>query len=167
MAQASDTWADTWPELTSRGLAAPVRVGIDNRTMKVITGWAHVEQSIARLFRTRFHRRVLRRWLGSFVPHLLGELATYQNITRFYGAIATAIDLWEPCFRVEEVRLVNADGTDAQTNTVANRLRLGHITFRVTGVYMPRGHLGDFTPESRRSIFFRGTGTGSWERLEI
>lgn len=160
-------WGDTWPDLVTRGIAAPVRVGIDNRTGKVIAGWPHVEQSIARLFSTRFHERVLRRWLGSFVPHLLGELATKTNILRFYTAIATAISLWEPCFRVEEVRIVNVDGSDGVTSVIAGRLRMGHVTFRVTGVYMPRGHLGDFTPEARRSILFRGTGTGNWERFEL
>lgn len=167
MAESSNPWGDSWADMTSRGVAAPVRVGIDNRTGKVIMGWPHVEQSIARLFATRFHERVLRRWLGSFVPHLLGELGTLQNILRFYTAIATAIELWEPCFAVEEVRLVNGDGSDARTSVVAQRLRLGHISFRVTGVYMPRGHLGDRTPESRRSILFRGTGTGNWERFEL
>lgn len=157
---------ETWPDLARRGVAAPVRVGIDNRTGKVLTGWGHVQQSIARLFATRFHERVLRRWLGSFVPHLLGELATLENLLRFYSAIATAIDLWEPCFSVQRVRLVNRDGTDANLSSYANKLRLGHATFAVEGIYMPRGHLGDRTPETRRTIYFRGSGTGSWERFE-
>lgn len=167
MAQGGGAWGNTWPELETRGIAAPVSVGIDNRTGKVISGWEHVEQSIMRGMATRFHERGLRRWVGCYVPHLLGELATLQNILRFYGAIATFLDLWEPRFRVAEVRLVNSDGSDAHTSVVAQRLRLGHVTFRVTGVYMPRGHLGDFTPESRRSILFRGTGTGNWERLTL
>jgi phage baseplate assembly protein W len=164
---ASDTLTDTWPDLADRGVIVPARVGVDRRTWRMVTGWEHTAQNIQRLFATRFHARPLRRWVGSFVPHLLGELATRENILRFFTAIATALDLWEPCFSVERVRLVNADGTEANVGAYANKVRVGHVTFAVTGLYMPRGHLGDRTPEGRRTIYFRGTGTGSWERLQF
>jgi phage baseplate assembly protein W len=149
------------------GTLSPVRVGIDNRTGKMLIGWPHVAMCIARLFTCRFHERVLRRWLGSLVPHLLGENATRNNILRYFSAIATAIDLWEPCFRVAYVNVCDLQGNIQDTATIANRLRVGQIAFRVRGYYMPRGHLGDFTVESVRDIYFVGTGTGVIERLQI
>jgi phage baseplate assembly protein W len=146
---------------------APVRVGIDNRTGKVLIGWPHTEQNIGRLFTCRFHERVLVRWLGSLVPHLLGENATRNNILRYFSAIATAIDLWEPCFRVVYVNVCDLQGNILDVATIANRLRVGKIAFRVRGNYMPRGHLGDFTVESVRDIYFVGTGSGVIEKLQI
>lgn len=166
MPPANEDLSDYFPDAASRGLAVPVRVGMSNRTGKILIGWDHVAQSIARLFKTRFHERVLRRWLGSFVPHLLGELATRENVVRYFSAISTAIDLWEPCFRVERVQPCDVQGNITGVQDVmARRLRIGGISFRVEGLYMPRGHLGDFTVESRRSIVFIGTGTGLIVRL--
>ena len=101
-----------WPDLARGAIPlAPVRVGMDRFTGKMLIGWPHVRQSMATIFATRFHERVLRRWVGSFVPHLLGESAVPRIITRFYWAIASAIDLWEPCYAIQRVRIMNRDGT--------------------------------------------------------
>lgn len=109
--------------------------GIDRRTGKIISGWPHVQQSLAVIFSTRFSERVMRRWFGSFVPALLGRDLTKTTILRFWTAVCVAIDLWEPRFRVTKITPFGSP----------DDLRTGKIGFAVTGVYYPRGHLGDYS----------------------
>ena len=156
---------DAWPDLKlGRIVLSPVRVGMDRRTGKMITGWRHTSQSIEVIFSTPFHERVLRRWVGSFVPHLLGESGVDRTITRFYWAIMTSIELWEPNYRIWRVRVERRNNQDeVQTLTSPEELRLGHLTTRNEGVHMPRGHLGDPTPEARRALGLIGVGNGIWE----
>src|SRR5262245_46765668 len=149
-----------WPDLATAGATLkPVGVGMDRRTGRLLSGWAHTHQSMAMIFETRFHERVLRRWVGSFVPHILGESAVPRIILRFYWAIASAIDLWEPRYGIQRVSIASPDdSSDAKTS--AEELRLGGITTQVMGVFRPRGHLGDPTPEQRRIGGFVGTLSG-------
>jgi phage baseplate assembly protein W len=143
-----DVWKDIWPE---RGQAplAPVRVGVNDRTGKLMIGWPHVEQSIGKLYATRYHERILRQWVGSFVPHLLGKNIVASTFTRFFWAMAVALDLWEPCYRIARIR-VEARHTGASL-TSPEEIRTGHVSFAHEGVYMPRGHLGDRTPLAQRA----------------
>lgn len=115
--------------------------GIDRRSGQVLTGWPHVEQSLQVIFTTQFGERIMRRWFGSFVPELLGRNMTNATILRFWTAVCTAIDLWEPRFRVTKITPYGS----------AMDLRTGKIGFAIIGVYYPRGHLGDY------SIFVRNT----------
>src|SRR6266576_1165634 len=93
-----------WPDLLNQqAVIAPARNGVDRHTGKMLQGWAHVEQSMELIFATPFHERIMRRWVGSFVPALLGESTVPRIITRFFWAIATSIDLWEPNYRVKQV----------------------------------------------------------------
>ncbi|WP_262027575.1 hypothetical protein [Microvirga sp. Mcv34] len=146
--------------------ATAVRVGVDRRTGKILQGWDHVEQSIASILSTRFHERILREWVGSFVPHMLGESATPEVISRHFWAIATAVSLFEPCYRITRVRLRNPEALDSEEaiEAAVDRLRSGHLQYWLEGVYMPRGHLGDFTPEGRRSVGLIDRGGGIWDR---
>jgi phage baseplate assembly protein W len=111
--------------------------GIDRDTGKVLTGWNHVMQSLTVIFTTFFGERVMRRFFGSFVPKILGKPMTPTTIVRFWTAICVAIDMWEPRYRV--TRIIPRGSPD--------EMRLGNLGFQVEGVYMPRGHLGDKTPE--------------------
>jgi hypothetical protein len=152
-----------WPDLRNgRIVLNPVRIGMDRRTGKMLTGWDHVIQSMLLIFSTRFHERVLRRWCGSFVPHLIGENATTYTIARFYWAIATGIDLWEPNYRIQRVRVASRD--DGTLMTSAEELRTGHLTTGMDGVYRPRGHLGNDMPEVRRAVGLVSRGYNLWER---
>jgi phage baseplate assembly protein W len=151
-----DYWGDIWPGYNRPAPIIPVRVGVDRKTWRPIFGFNHVFMSMTALFETRYHERVLRRWVGSLVPHLLGELATIQNITRFYFAFGTSLDLFEPGFQIRRVYVRKApqDNPEAEPlalNTV-NKLRAGAIRFQHDGVFMPRGHLGDPTPADRRHV---------------
>jgi len=151
-----DWWGDIWPGYNNPVPLAPVRIGVDRQTFKPIAGFRHVFQSMTILYATRYHSRVLRRWVGSLVPHLLGELTTQQNITKFYYAFASALDLFEPGYQIRRVYVAQLPNSPSNIEgrqlTSANEIRKGGITFRHDGVYMPRGHLGDRTSEDRRRI---------------
>jgi uncharacterized protein len=163
---------DAWPDLRlGRIVLAPVRVGMDRKTGRMITGWKHVEQSLTVIFATRFHERVLRRWVGSFVPHLLGESAVERTVLKFYWAIAASIELWEPNYRVKKIEIATRgdrpiEDDDAQL-TSPDELRMGHISTRNIGVYRPRAHLGDNSAEIRRQFGLIGIGNGIWETTPL
>ena len=80
---------------------------------------------------TRYHERVLRRWAGSFVPHILGESAIPRVITRFFWAIASSIELWEPNYRVTRVRIEQRE--DGSRLTSVEQLRAGQMSNRIEG----------------------------------
>jgi phage baseplate assembly protein W len=153
---------DMWPDLKNgRIVLNPVRIGMDRVTGKVLTGWDHVIQSMLLIFSTRYHERVLRRWCGSFVPHLIGQNATEPTIARFYWAIATGIDLWEPNYRITRVRVGRR--IDGSVLTSAEELRTGHLTTSMDGSYRPRGHLGNDQPQQRRAVGLVSRGYNMWE----
>jgi uncharacterized protein len=157
-----DPTLDMWPDLREGRIALnPVRIGMDRVTGKVLTGWDHVIQSMLLIFSTRYHERVLRRWVGSFVPHLVGENATDHTIARFYWAIATGIDLWEPNYRIQRVRVSNRDNGTMLTSP--EELRTGRLTTSMDGVYRPRGHLGNDQPQVRRAVGLVSRGYNLWE----
>lgn len=158
-----DPTLDMWPDLKyGRIVLSPTRIGMDRVTGKVLTGWDHVVQSMLLIFSTRFHERVLRRWVGSFVPHMIGNNATEPTITRFYWAIATGLDLWEPNYRIQRVRVgTRADGSLLSSS---EELRTGRLTTSMEGTYRPRGHLGNDQPQVRRSVGLVSQGYNLWER---
>jgi len=117
--------------------------GLNRDTGKLLDGWPHVVQSLMVIFTTGFGTRVMRRWFGSSVPQLLGESIVPSTVVRFYGAVATAIELWEPRFRVTKVTPLAA---------APEATRGGLLGLRIDGEYRPRGHLGDFTPDGMRTV---------------
>lgn len=159
-----DPVLDMWPDLRQgRIVLNPVRIGMDRYTGKMLTGWDHVIQSMLLIFSTRYHERVLRRWVGSFVPHMLGNNATESTITRFYWSIATGLDLWEPNYRIQRVH--TGKRFDGSLLTSPEELRTGHLSTAMEGVYRPRAHIGDDAPEARRTIGLISRGYNVWERV--
>lgn len=160
-----------WPDLAAgRAIIAPPRNGVNRKTGKICQGWEHTEQSMEVIFATRFHERVLRRWVGSFVPHILGESAVKRIFTRFFWAIVSAIDLWEPNYRIKQVHVMgNAlNGvTPDQRIDAAGLLRIGEVIFRQEGVWMPRGHLGDFTPYQTKNAGLIGNDSQMWDVVPV
>lgn len=112
--------------------------GIDRRTGRPLSGWAHVMQSIDVIFTTRIAERIMRRTFGSAVPSLLGRNLTPETIHRFVVAIVVAIELWEPRFRVRRI------GLSGKTTSVSGG-RQGRIGLRLEGDYRPNALEGDFT----------------------
>lgn len=131
---------------------APVPgTGISRQTGQVLAGWPNVVQSIGVIFTTHFGERVLRRWFGSDVPPLLGRALVPSTVLRFWSAICIALELWEPRFRITSIAPFGSDLD----------IRTGKIGFKVSGIYYPRGHLGDFTPAGPRAFLIGGEGVTS------
>ena len=114
-------------------------VGIDAATGSIVTGWEHVIQSLRDIFDTRFGSRIMREWYGSFVPNLLGRLITPNEVTPYFAAITSAIEQWEPRFRVTRIEVVKVT-------------RDGQLHVFLEGEYRPRATLGDFTVEGARRL---------------
>lgn len=158
-----------WPDLgAGQVLISPPRNGMDRFTGKLLQGWQHVEQSLELIFLTPFHQRVLRRWVGSFVPHVLGEIAVERVITRFYWAISTSIDLWEPDYRIRNVAFMGqATPGDLSPTATEALYRQGNVFFRTEGMWYPRGHLGDFTPYVRQAAGLVTNGGSMWDVVPV
>lgn len=114
-------------------------VGLNAATGGVLEGWPHVVQSLQDIFTTRFGSRIMREWYGSFVPNLLGRNITPNEVTPWFAAVTSAIEQWEPRYRVTRIQVVEVT-------------RSGALHFFLEGEYRPRATLGDFTVEGARRI---------------
>ncbi|MDC7784769.1 hypothetical protein PQJ75_00690 [Rhodoplanes sp. TEM] len=136
--------------------------GIDRQTGRLLDGWDHVEQSVAVIMTTAFGTRMLRRWFGSAVPYLLGRNLTTQTVVQFFTGLIAALEVKEldtglprePRFKITKIVPSNA-----------SEFRVGALHLEITGIYMPRGHLGDFTPLDTRTIVLRQGKTGAFETV--
>lgn len=113
--------------------------GFSRHDFGPLAGWRHVEQSIGVILTTPIGSRVERRAFGSRVPDILDAPQNRFTIMDLAVATAEAIDLWEPRFRLTNVDITQAGGD-------------GQLGLSIQGDYMPRGHLGDLTVDSRRAI---------------
>jgi hypothetical protein len=95
------------------------------------------------------------------VPHLIGQNADEPTIARFYFAICTGIDLWEPNYRINRVRVANR--SDGSLMTSPEELRTGKLQTSMEGTYRPRGHLGNSQPQVRRAVGLVSRGYNLWE----
>lgn len=115
--------------------------GIDRRTGKVLTGLAHVRQSVEVIFTTHFRSRVMRRTFGSAVPALLGRAnLTKPELLRFYTAIHIALALWEP-------RLRSLRAFYPKTQNTPEGARQGRLGLRIRAKYFPNALHGDLTSD--------------------
>lgn len=114
-------------------------VGLNAATGGTITGWEHVVQSLQDIFYTRFGSRIMREWYGSFVPNILGRLITTQEVMPFFVAVTSAIEQWEPRYRVTQIQVVKVT-------------REGALHFFLDGEYRPRAVFGDFSVEGARRV---------------
>ena len=128
-------------------------VGIDRRTGKMLTGWDHVKQSLDVIFTTSFGERVMREYFGSLVPNLLGRNITPEEIVPYFSAVVSAIEQWEPRFRV--TKIVPLEVT-----------RGGLFKFAIDGVYRPRALQGDFTAAGDFRVGGYVDADGRYSRLE-
>lgn len=106
---------------------------LDRHTGAVIDNLSSAYQGVEVIFSTRLGERVMRREFGAGIAELLGRLVTPALFAAFTQLVGTAIDLWEPRFRVRRIFL---------TGTV-DGLRQGSSSLSIEVDYRPRGHLGD------------------------
>lgn len=118
-----------------------MRHGVDPQTGNWLTGWEHCLACLNHLFTTRIGTVPWRRLYGAAIKSLQDRNATSNTIIDFYSAIADAVDKHEPGFRLRTIELVKG-GRD------------GQFQFLVTGIFYPRGHLGDYSIEEDRSNEF-------------
>lgn len=112
-------------------------VGLDRQTGKRISNLESAYQAVTFTLSTRIGDVALLREFGGGVVELLGRAMTPALFAAWKQLIATAIDIWEPRFRV---RRVVATGS-------AEQIRLGHAGLLIEADFRPRGHLGDQTVE--------------------
>ena len=114
-------------------------VGLNAATGRILEGWPHVVQSLQDIFTTRFGSRVMREWYGSFVPHLMGRTISPNEVTPFFAAVTSAIEQFEPRYRVTRIQVVEVT-------------RTGALHVFLEGEYRPRAMFGDYTVEGARRI---------------
>lgn len=119
--------------------------GIDRYTGRPLSDWEHTFQSIQTILSTRLGERVMRRSFGSAVPGILGRNLVPSTLLRFYMAIAIAIELWEPRFRVRSFEYPGSENS-------ADNMRQGQIGIRLVGDYRPRALQGDYTVDAVKTV---------------
>ncbi|WP_137136556.1 GPW/gp25 family protein [Rhizobium sp. FKY42] len=111
--------------------------GIDRHTGKRISNLDSATQAVIFILSTRMGDVPLLREFGGGVVELLGRAVTPALFAAWKQLIATAIDLWEPRFKVRRVLVTGS----------AEKLRMGQAGLLIEADFRPRGHLGDFTVE--------------------
>lgn len=118
-----------------------IGAGVSRYTGKPLDGWEHTVACIDAIFQTPFSTRVLRRWFGSFVPSILGRNIDPPTILMLWTSVYAAL-YFEPRFQLTNIELISS----------ADDARAGHVAFLLTGVYLPRAHLGDQKPSGPKKI---------------
>lgn len=109
--------------------------GLDFETLRPIDNLDHALQSVWVILTTPIGTRVMRRQFGCGAIGLLGRALTPRTVAAWKQLVATAIDLWEPRFRVRRVELLAS----------AEELRRGSARLSLNMDYRPRAHLGDLS----------------------
>lgn len=128
--------------------------GISRHTGKVISNLESAYQGVEVILSTRLGERWFRREFGGGVVELLGRAVTPSLFVAWQQLIGTAIDLWEPRFRV---RAISVDGsTDA--------IRRGELKLSIEADWRPAAHYAVDDPRYSaavdRTVHF-GVGIGS------
>lgn len=107
------------------------RTGIDARTGHVLVGFAHLEQSVAKIVMTMPLERVMLLDFGLAPTRRLGRNISRALVATLYGDLIVAIHKWEPEYRIERLQLASLD-------------RVGGMGVYFEGRYYPEGRLGNY-----------------------
>lgn len=98
---------------------------MNRATGKDIDDLEHLKQSIADLLTTPKGSRVYVRNYGCDLFYLIDRVVNKTTVSLMYGAIAEALDLWEPRLIVTKITM--------------DMIAQGHITLSLDGIYVPDG----------------------------
>lgn len=99
--------------------------GLNASNGTLLTGIAHLRQSIRDILTTPLGARVMRRDYGSQLPRLVDAPINQSTIMQIYAATAEALAKWEPRFKLTQCKIVTAAP--------------GSVTLDLTGEYLPEG----------------------------
>jgi len=107
----------------------------------ILVGWEHVKQSIEKILTTPIGSRIMRRDFGSQIPDLIDAPMNEKLLMSIFAFTAKALEprmvngdfYGEPRFKLEQVEIISVSHS-------------GKLEMLVRGRYIPRGHLGDFSP---------------------
>lgn len=111
--------------------------GMNAITGQELQGTGHVAQSIADILGTpkgtrvgglvknAYGQLVHVREYGSQIPYLIDKPVTPRLVMQIYAETAIAIDQWEPCFELDQIRNASFDK--------------GHLKLHLDGFYLPDG----------------------------
>ncbi len=120
--------------------------GMCRHTGRLLSGWDEIKQSLIMIITTAKGSRILRREFGSGVPELLDKPTNEMTMIDTYVAIVEAI----------EPRIVNGrqygEPRFALVSIVPNGDETGVVSFELTGIEFPRGHVGDFSIYNYRAF---------------
>lgn len=111
--------------------AVRYRTGIDGRTGRVLTGVAHLAQSLDTLWMTRREQLVMALDIGTELRAFLSEDLTPALALGIYNELALSTWLHEPEYRLDELQFVRM-GED------------GLLALRHGGLYYPEGRFGNY-----------------------
>lgn len=119
--------------------------GFNRHSGRLLTDWAHVQQSIEVILTTPLGSRVMRRDFGSELYDLVDRKMTSRLVLALYAASAVAIRRWEPRFRLTRAAVTESGAT-------------GRLGLALYGTYYPRGHLGDYSvaEDAEARVFVNG-----------
>ncbi|EAU40157.1 prophage LambdaW5, baseplate assembly protein W, putative [Fulvimarina pelagi HTCC2506] len=107
------------------------RSGVDGVTGKLLTGKAHLAQSLAVLWTTRPGQRFMLLDFGDDLRAFLAEDITPDLALDIYDDLVTATHSFEPEYRIANLQLVSLT-------------RIGGLGLRHDGTYYPEGRLGNY-----------------------
>lgn len=107
------------------------RVGVDEATGRVLIGWPHARQSLAKIWLTHIGKMIMLLDFGAELRDRLGEDLTPALALDIYDDLVTAAHKWEPEFRVSSLRFVKLTES-------------GALGLAYTGAYYPEGRFGNY-----------------------
>ena len=113
-----------------------------NATM---SDWEHVQQSLRILLSTPIGSRLMRREYGCDLKNIVDQKLTTRNILLIYSAAATAIQRWEPRYRMRGGRVTGAGHAIRAERGFETYATGGLLVLEIFGTYYPRGHKGDYS----------------------
>lgn len=107
------------------------RSGIDRRTGKALTGFAHVRQSVEVILTTHLTERWMLLEFGHPGMRWIGQNLTAPVILALYRDTRKVVRRWEPEYDITRFRLLAADAT-------------GLLALSTAGTYYPEGRYGNY-----------------------